>query len=192
MRIMNYLKSLVLCLLAVSFASMTAANVDSRAAQARAIQFLNSQSRTRFMASSANLKLAHAEASAVDAKCCDFYVFNYDGGGYVIVAGDDRAEAILGYGYGTLDMNRIPANMKWWLDQYKQQIEFLIDNPKLKVQRLSESSAMLRASTVVQPLLSCEWDQMSPYWNQCPSYGGSTCLTGCVATAMAQVMYYWK
>ena len=192
MRIMNYLKSLVLCLLAVSFASMTAANVDSRAAQARAIQFLNSQSRTRFMASSANLKLAHAEASAVDAKCCDFYVFNYDGGGYVIVAGDDRAEAILGYGDGTLDMNRIPANMKWWLDQYKQQIEFLIDNPKLKVQRLSESSAMLKASTVVQPLLSCEWDQMSPYWNQCPSYGGSTCLTGCVATAMAQVMYYWK
>ena len=100
-------------------------------------------------------------------------MFNYDGGGYVIVAGDDRAEEILGYGDGTLDMNRIPANMKWWLGQYKEQIEFLIKNPKLKVQRVSDSSSTMLRASVVQPLLTCEWDQMSPYWNQCPSYGRS-------------------
>ena len=192
MRINYYLKSLVFILLALTVTGMTASNVDTRAAQAKAVQFLNSQPGTRFMASSASLRLTHAEKSSVKADANDFYVFNYDGGGYVIVAGDDRAEEILGYGDGTLDMNRIPANMKWWLGQYKEQIEFLIKNPKLKVQRVSDSSSTMLRASVVQPLLTCEWDQMSPYWNQCPSYGGSTCLTGCVATAMAQVMYYWK
>ena len=143
------------------------------------------------MASPANMKLTHAEKSVVNAKANDYYVFNMEGGGYVIVSGDDRAEEILGYGEGTLDMNKIPANMKWWLGMYKEQIEYLIENPNVQVQKLSNSSTMLKASTV-SPLLTSQWDQMSPYWNQCPSYGGSTCLTGCVATAMAQVMYYWK
>lgn len=191
MKFLSYFRSLMLVMLAMTVAGMTAANVDSRAAQSKAVQFLNAQPGTRFMASTANVKLVHAEQSSVKAQACDFYVFNKDGGGFVIVAGDDRAEEILGYGDGTLDMNNIPANMRWWLGLYKEQIEFLIDNPKLQVERHSEFSTMLRAS-IVQPLLTCEWDQESPYWNQCPSYGGSTCLTGCVATAMAQVMYYWK
>ncbi len=191
MRVVSYVKSLMLIAMALTVATMTAANVDSRAAQARAIQFMNSQAGTRFMASSANMKLAHAERSKIDARANDFYVFNMDGGGYVIVSGDDRAEEILGYGSGTIDMNKIPANMKWWLGMYKEQIEYLIENPNVQVQKLSNSSTMLKASTV-SPLLTSKWDQMSPYWNQCPSYGGSTCLTGCVATAMAQVMYYWK
>ncbi len=191
MRTVNYLRTLMLTVLALSVATMTAASVDSRAAQARAVQFMNSLAGTRFMASPANMKLTHAEKSVVNAKANDYYVFNMEGGGYVIVSGDDRAEEILGYGEGTLDMNKIPANMKWWLGMYKEQIEYLIENPKVQVQKLSNSSTMLKASTV-SPLLTSQWDQMSPYWNQCPSYGGSTCLTGCVATAMAQVMYYWK
>ncbi len=191
MRTVNYLRTLMLTVLALSVATMTAASVDSRAAQARAVQFMNSLAGTRFMASPANMKLTHAEKSVVNAKANDYYVFNMEGGGYVIVSGDDRAEEILGYGEGTLDMNKIPANMKWWLGMYKEQIEYLIENPNVQVQKLSNSSTMLKASTV-SPLLTSKWDQMSPYWNQCPSYGGSTCLTGCVATAMAQVMYYWK
>ncbi len=193
MKIVNYLKSLMLIALAATAATMTAASVDSQTAQARAVQFLNSQSGTRFMASHANLRLAHAQKSMAKTDANDFYVFNYDGGGYVIVAGDDRAEEILGYGNGTLDMNSIPCNMRWWLDQYKEQIEFLFRNPKLEVRRLSdEASVMLRAATTVAPLLTCIWDQDAPFWNQCPTYRNQNCYTGCVATAMAQVMYFWK
>ena len=189
---MNFLKSLMLVMMALTVANMTAANVDSQMAQAKAIQFLNSKPGTRFMASSANMKLAHAEKSAVNAKCNDYYVFNYEGGGYVIVSGDDRAEEILGYGNGTLDMNTIPSNLRWWLSQYKEQMEFLFKNPRLEVRRLSDDASTMLRATTVSPLLPCTWDQDAPYWNQCPSYSGSKCYTGCVATAMAQVMYYWK
>jgi hypothetical protein len=192
MKIVNSLKTLMLIVLALTFASMTAANVDNRTAQVKAVQFLNSQPGTRFMASSANLRLTHAEASSVKAGCNDFYVFNYDGGGFVIVSGDDRAEEILGYGDGALDMDRIPSNMRWWLSTYKEQIEYLLAHPAEKVNRLSDNSTMLNASTVVSPMLTCIWDQEAPFWNQCPTYNNRSCLTGCVATAMAQVMYFWK
>ena len=113
MKIVNYLKSLMLIVMALTVANMTAANVDSRAAQAKAVQFMNSQPGTRFMASTANMKLTHAEASKVKANANDYYVFNMEGGGFVIVSGDDRAEEILGYGSGHIDMNNLPANMKW-------------------------------------------------------------------------------
>ena len=193
MKIVNYMQSLMLIAIAMAVATMSAANVDSRTAQARAVQFLNSQTGTRMMASPATLKLTHAERSRVNAKANDYYVFNYDGGGYVIVSGDDRAEEILGYGSGSLDMNAIPDNLRWWLGQYAEQMEYLFKNPNLEVRRLSDNvSSVLRASTTVAPLLTCIWDQDAPFWDQCPTYRNQNCYTGCVATAMAQVMYYWK
>ena len=192
MKIVNYVKTLMLVMLALTVTTMTAANVDSRTAQAKAIQFMNSQPGTRFMASNATMKLTHAEASKVKANANDYYVFNMDGGGYVIVRGDDRAEEILGYGSGHMDVNNLPCNVAWWLGHYKEQMEYLIANPKLEVEKPSMlMSTMLRATTVPQ-LMSSTWDQEAPYYNQCPTSNGQYCMTGCVATALAQVMYYWK
>ena len=191
MRFLKSFRTLMLVALAMTVASMTAANVDANAARGKAINFMNGQPGVMFMASPQTVKLTYAETSSVNPQLNTFYVFNYDGGGFVIVAGDDRAEEILGYGDYTLDMNRIPDNMRWWLNQYKRQIEFLQEHPDLKVTTATKlNTGVLRQS--VSPLLTCKWDQESPYWNQCPTYGGSTCLTGCIATAMAQVMYYWK
>ncbi len=192
MRIVSYIRSLAFFLLAMTVAGMTAANVDSRTAQTTAVQFLNSQPGARFMANSANLRLAHAEASSVKAHCVDYYVFNYDGGGYVIVAGDDRAEEILGYGSGYMDVNNLPDNVEWWLGHYKEQMEWLIANPTAQVEKTSQFMSTMLTATTVPTLMTCTWDQEAPYYNQCPKYNGSYCMTGCVATAMAQVMYYWK
>ena len=192
MKFLSYFKSLMLIVLALTATGMWAGNVDSNAAQAKAIQFMNTQPGTRYMASPSTLKLTHAEPSSIDAKSSVFYVFNAtDGSGFVIVSGEDRAEEILGYGDYTLDMNVIPDNMRWWLNQYKRQIEFLQEHPDMVVMTPSQLNAGNLKLTVA-PMLTCKWDQESPYWNQCPTYGGSTCLTGCVATAMAQVMYKWK
>jgi hypothetical protein len=44
----------------------------------------------------------------------------------------------------------------------------------------------------VAPLLTAEWDQDAPYYNHCPMYNGSYCLTGCPATSLSMVFYYWK
>jgi surface protein len=195
MKIYNHLKLLMLVSFALTVATMAAGNVDSRAAQAKAIRFLNSQTDLRFNASNANLKLTHAEQSQVNARMNDFYVFNCDGGGYVIVAGDDRAEEILGYGSGYFDMNNLPDNVAWWMDHYKEQMEYLLAHPKLQVQTLSQQMPGMLTASDVPAMLTCKWDQNAPFYNQCPIYNYNPnihCLTGAVATAMAQVMYYWK
>jgi len=63
---------------------------------------------------------------------------------------------------------------------------------------LSDSAPdMLRAmefsfAKAVEPMLISTWNQDSPYWNYTPRIGGQATLTGCSATAMAQVMYFWK
>ena len=192
MRIVKLFKTMMLVMLALTAANVTAANVDSGTAQSKAIRFLNSQPGMKFMASPSTLELALTEVSKVSANSADYYVFNAkDGSAFVIVAGDDRAEEILAYGFKSLDVKRIPSNMQGWLDQYKRQMEFLFEHPTIQV--TTPTQLMAGSLTLsVAPLMSSEWDQEAPYYNKCPTYGGSRCLTGCVATAMAQVMYYWK
>ena len=192
MKIVKSLRPLTLVILLLSVVGMMAANVDSSVAQDKAVRFLNSQPGSRFMASSANVKLTHTEASAVSAGAADYYVFNYDGGGYVIVSGDDRAEEILGYGSGYMDVQNLPSNVAWWLGSYKAQMEFLIANPGLKVQTSSQVLSTMFTATSVPMLMTSTWDQEAPYYNQCPKYNNQYCMTGCVATAMAQVMGMWQ
>lgn len=195
MKMMNYLKSLALAVLALMAMNVSAANVDAAAARARALQFMMTQPAGKFMSPATDLQLVHAEASSVNAKLTDFYVFNLsDGSAFLIVSGEDRAEQVLAFGDRAIsDYNRLPANMLWFLGRYKEQIEFLQRNPHVQVTRDSE---MLRGSfkaATVSPLLGyIEWDQEAPYYNQTPIYRNQHTLTGCVATAMAQVMMYWK
>ena len=129
-----------------------------------------------------------------------YYVFNVENnGGFVIVAGDDRTREILGYSeHGNIDMEHIPSNMKWWLENYVQQIAALGSYQK------PDASAINRTQrAAVAPLITAKWSQDSPYYNWCPDGNyvdyyeegyntESRCVTGCVATAMAQLMYYWK
>lgn len=128
-----------------------------------------------------------------------FYVFNADNnGGFVIVSGDDRTREILGYSQtGNLDLDKIPENLKWWLDGYARQIEALGTTLKPAVK------SSTRFSAAIAPLIKTKWNQYDPYNYMCPDGNGKDydevgynpnkrCLTGCVATAMAQIMYYWK
>lgn len=131
-----------------------------------------------------------------------FYVFNARGNqGFVIVSGDDRTTEILGYSKtGSLDLNRLPENLKGWLDGYARQIEALGTSTQ-PVQRAKTRGA--GSWEVVNPLIQTKWNQHEPYNLMCPDgnfvdYDKSgydpenRCVTGCVATAMAQVMYYWE
>ena len=124
-------------------------------------------------------------AAALGGK--SFYVFNAEqNGGFVIVSADDRTEAILGYAdQGTLDANRLPENAKKWLEGYAEQIKAIGYN--------TEQIASRRVlGSPVSPLITAHWNQGSPYNNMCPLDGEDRSVTGCVATAMAQVMYYHK
>ena len=115
-----------------------------------------------------------------------FYAFNAEEGGFVIVSGDDRTEEILGYSdSGRIDFDNMPKNMQAWLEGYAEQIN-----------SLGSSQTMLRpersAKPAVNPLIETQWSQRDPYNLMCPEIDGQHCVTGCVATAMAQVLYYYR
>jgi hypothetical protein len=122
----------------------------------------------------------------------DFYVFNKSSNsGFIIVAGDDRANEILGYSDdGSFDYNNLSPEAKSWIDGYKDEIEYLRTN---NVKTLNVRQAPTIDHTVAPLLGNIAWNQDSPYNDQCPRYDYMTrCATGCVATAMAQILYYHK
>jgi len=123
-----------------------------------------------------------------DSNTAALYVFNAQEGGYAIVSGDDRTPAILGYSQeGRLDMDVLPEHIQSWLDGYAEQIAYLQEHPTAPIAR------KVVTGTAIAPLLGeTEWGQGTPYNDLCPVYNNEHCLTGCVATAMAQVMYYHK
>lgn len=171
-----------------------AGNVNVADARRVATNFIQQQARKgTFKAASgvntADLTLAHAEASQVVAQANDYYAFNVKGGGWIIIAGEDRATPVLGYsGRGNLDFNRLPCTFEALLDSYKREIEFL--------QTYTGDDLMpaptLASDKTIQPLITSTWGQEMPYYLQCPVYQGEYCVVGCVATAMAQVMKYWQ
>ena len=122
------------------------------------------------------------------------YLFNVVGGdGFVIVSNDDRATPILGYSdNGTLDPDHMPCNMRAWLQGYADEIAWLKIRSSESNQSFQGSSSRRSHSTAdISPLMTTTWDQGEPYNNRCPLYESEKrAVTGCVATAMAQAMYY--
>ena len=124
-----------------------------------------------------------------------YYVFNRGQGlGFVIASGDDSTQPVLGYtDEGEFDFTQAPDGLKWWLEYYTAQLEELADNP---IENSSASKAPIRRIPVhprVETLCTTRWNQGSPYNDECPIYFNlGRSVTGCVATAMAQVLYYHR
>ena len=171
--------------------TMWAAQIDVNTAHSTAMRWMMSQHAGGLYSShNKDLTLAHVERSESRLGAADYYVFNAsDGSAFVLVSGDDRIDAVLGYGDGTLDMNNLPCNLRWLLGMYKEQIEYLHAHPGVVV---AASRRATESTERYLPMLTSDWSQGSPFNDQCPIYDGEHCVTGCVATAMAQVMYYWR
>jgi hypothetical protein len=183
-------KLLFIVTLLVAMMQATATNVDLPMAQAMAQRFMQGQAGKRFNGTPVtDVKLLHAEPNSTRADLPVYYIFNSDRG-FIIVAGDDRAQEILAYGDRPLDMKRMPDNMKFWLDTYKTQIEYLQAHPGLVVDQPKPNKRL--STSTIPPMLTAEWDQDEPYYNHCPKYNGSYCLTGCPATSLSMVFYFWK
>lgn len=175
-------KSLLFSILLLVWGSIFAAPISQQQALQKARQFMKGKT---FLSPRRVNKAAPNETTVTDDAA--FYVFNdAEGKGFVIVSGDDRAEEILGYAdEGRLNLDAIPENVQSWLQYYAEQIGSISDEAEYGARKAPVGNA-------IAPLLTCKWNQGNPYNLMCPQYQGEYCVTGCVATAMAQVMYYHK
>lgn len=123
-----------------------------------------------------------------------YYVFNYaidaEPAGFVIVGGDERSEAILGYSEnGAFDWDNAPDNVKWWLSQYEERLHAAIQQgqPSRNARPRSAATATYQSTTprrtTIPDLIKTKWSQEAPYNNSIPQVDNSTekFVTGCVA-----------
>lgn len=111
------------------------------------------------------------------------YVFQSADKGFVVAAADDVAPAVLGYADdGEFIVN---DNIRYWLEEYGRQIEWANQNG---AQPMLANSQEEREP--IAPWMSSKWNQNAPFNNLCPTYDGERSVTGCVATAVAQIMNF--
>lgn len=181
------MKQLLLIIAALFIsATMNAGPVGKDEAQQKAAQFMTAKTGIQQSLQATQSGARRAGSTQQEP----YYVFNLEGGGYVIVSGDDRTDDILGYSLtGTFDAKSIPNNMRAFLQEYADGIQYLIDN---NVQVVKDNRAARRApeKTAIEPMLKTTWDQTAPYNAMCPEANGYRTFTGCLATAMAQIMNY--
>jgi hypothetical protein len=133
----------------------------------------------------------------------NLFIFNGEDG-FVVMAADDCVQPILGYSLaGKFDAKDMPENLRWWLQGYSDEIQSAIDN---KTRATSETAKMWKdlaegnskagkATMTVAPLIQTKWNQNKYYNDLCPAVSDGPnghAYTGCVATAMAQIMKYWS
>ena len=179
------MKKIVL-VLTILFSTITlfAGPVDREQAYKNAQNFLVSQGR--------NAKLEKPLVSRGEASNQPYYIFNAENNqGYVIASGDDRTMQVLGFGNsGNIDVTNIPQNLKGLLDSYARQIKALGNS------RFVTTSPAGSGKADIVPLLKTTWNQGTPYNNSInislPGASGKKPYTGCTATAMAQVINYYK
>lgn len=193
-------KIYLLAIIAIIAIGMQAKQVDKTKAKSFAQQFMNAGIATR--GASGELQLVYTATSAnsnqttrsSEANNNLFYVFNQSGAkGFVIVAADDAVKPILAYSYkNTFNADDIPCNVKALLDTYRSAISTAIANGDDASSQWQAGTTRAADATEGDFLIKTQWSQHYPYNAQTPMLGGSHCVTGCVATAMAQVMNYWK
>ena len=170
-----------------------AERVTSETAQKVATTFLNNN----------GAKAAQLTDLSKEAGFKNLYIFNGNPG-FVVMAADDCVQPILGYSLtDVFDAKDMPENLKWWLQGYSDEIQSAIDN---KMRATSETAKMWKdlaegnskagkATMTVAPLIQTKWNQNKYYNDLCPAVSDGPnghAYTGCVATAMAQIMKYWN
>ncbi len=195
------MKKLIYSLIAVVFCTtaIIAKTITSDVAQTVAANFFKQNAGVQVK----TLSLVYTETSSPGDSV--YFVYNINppkggtsaGAGFVIVVADDAQYPVIGYSTeGSFVVPEPSSNAGYWMEQRKIEI---IANKEQHIKATEEISAQWkvylssqifapRVASTVSPLVQTLWDQPSPYNALCP--GGS--LTGCVATAMAQIMRYWK
>jgi len=132
------------------------------------------------------------------------HIFSINSKGFVIVAGDDRARPVLAYSFDSPFTEEMNPEVGYWLRGYEAQLAEVAKSDATQSEKVKRSwTQLLTASYSEDPvgslqdipaLMTTRWNQDRPYYNLCPfdSTRNARTVVGCVATAMAQIMRYWK
>ena len=119
--------------------------------------------------------------------------------GYTIVSADDRLPEIVGYAkQGNYTEDTLPEAYVEFITAYQKFVEEVKAGNPHALRTAAEAKALRESASYTQPTVApllgnIQWNQGDPYNRMCPEYDGvNKAVTGCVATAMAQVMGYWK
>ena len=132
-----------------------------------------------------------------------FYVFKLLPEGFILVSADDRSEPVLAYSFkNNFSYNKLSDWQNEWLEQYKTQINFIINNSgdistyRKKWNLLLNGKNQREDIITVGPLITAKWHQGDPYNLSCPydtdANGNYHVPAGCVAIAMAEILYYYE
>lgn len=133
-----------------------------------------------------------------------YYVFDVEGeNGFVLVTGTDAATPILGYSTtGRYVTENQPEQLAKWMEKYKTELRYIVANGLPPDENITRKWQQYRNGEIVEkqsessvePLLNTTWNQAPHYNALCPYdyWWGDYTVTGCVATAMAQIMKYWS
>lgn len=200
------MKKLVVSFILVS--SLAKVNIAETVSPERALSvatsFFSSSANSQNQRGNLELELVHTEnlnaAKAAKPEPA-YYVFsNPEGAGFVIIAGDDEIEPVIGYSFeNKMDVNNLPPGFVSYMYGIKLSIEAAKKNP---AGMLSEAKAKwnagyysrsVTATPVVGSLVKALWGQGSPYNDECPITSNfERTIVGCVAVAMGQIMQYWN
>jgi len=204
MKIKNLLLSILLfCFVSVSFAG----EVDLNKAKTLAKNFYFEKTNQYNLKIDFNDLSIETELTKKSENLAVYYIFSFNKPGFVIVSADDVLPAVLGYSFNSdFSDEEAPDAYRNFMQSYADAVHYVKEN---KIQQtdeilyqwnyfLTSTPQMLLSQSkekAVDPLLDCKWNQGSPYNALCPedaSGPGGHVYSGCVATAMAQVMYYWR
>jgi hypothetical protein len=206
----------VLTALLLSLSLLFGKQIDESTARTIGLNFLTGKTQSSALQNATGLELAERISSKMHSVSASpspihyYYIFNVvPTAGFVIVAADDVVFPILGYsGEGRFDPAIINPTAAKWLEIYKNQIRHALETGMVPTREIVVAWEELMTtpgfakpdpnSRLVSPLLQTKWNQ-TPYVNDlCPydvragAANGYHCVTGCPATAMAQIMKYWN
>ena len=172
-----FMAALMFTALAAVAAPRTKAQMEAAARQA-----INQQRSTRHLApSNVPLKVLRSTEQV--------QVIGTEEGGFAVIAADDLMPAVLGVSAARYSNGKNP-NFEWWLLATAEAARQMVQSgTPMQV----TTPNPLEYPDEVPTMVTSKWDQTEPYNNMCPAFNSTVnCLTGCVATAMAQVLNYHK
>ena len=115
-----------------------------------------------------------------------YCVFGAGDAGFVIVSRDDMFEPVLAYSTKPFPKDDMPCGMKWWMDVTSENLQ------AMKAAGITPAKAPFRTISPVANFVPSEWGQEAPYNNNTPLVDNTKTPTGCLATATAQILYYYR